>query len=62
VANRKAVDLSTKLYGEGLTEFLTVLDAERSLYVAENALIQSTSSTATDLIALYKALGGGWEN
>ena len=32
-----------------------------SLYASENALVQSETSIVTDLIALYKALGGGWE-
>jgi len=60
--NRKAVDLSMKLYVSGRTDFLNVLTAQRSLYVAEDALVQSTRNLATNLIALYKALGGGWEN
>jgi NodT family efflux transporter outer membrane factor (OMF) lipoprotein len=60
-ANSKAVDLSLKLYKEGLLEFLNVLVAQRSLYAAENALVQSNCNITTDLIALYKALGGGWE-
>jgi NodT family efflux transporter outer membrane factor (OMF) lipoprotein len=61
-ANSTAADLSLKLYTEGLLEFLNVLVAERSLYAAENALVQSNCSITTDLIALYKALGGGWED
>lgn len=61
-ANRKAVDLSMQLYAQGQTDFLNVLDAQRSLYAAEDALVQSTRTTATDLIAAYKALGGGWES
>jgi NodT family efflux transporter outer membrane factor (OMF) lipoprotein len=61
VANAKAVDLSLTLYTEGLLDFLNVLIAERSLYTAEDALVQSRSNIATDLISLYKALGGGWE-
>ncbi len=60
-ANRKAVDLSGKLYIEGQTDFLNVLDAQRSLYRSEEALVQSTRSLSTNLVALYKALGGGWE-
>ncbi len=56
-----AADLSLKLYREGLLEFLNVLVAERSLFAAENALVQSNCNITTDLIALYKALGGGWE-
>ena len=58
-ANRKAVDLSTKLYTEGQTDFLNVLTAQRSLYASEDALVQSTGAVSTDLVALYKALGGG---
>jgi outer membrane protein TolC len=60
-ANRKAVKLSTLLYTEGQTDFLNVLDAQRSLYVSEEALVISTRSLSTYVVALYKALGGGWE-
>ncbi len=60
-ANTIAVNLSLKLYKEGLLEFLNVLVAQRSLFAAENALVQSNCNITTDLIALYKALGGGWE-
>ncbi|OGP69114.1 MAG: RND transporter [Deltaproteobacteria bacterium RBG_13_60_28] len=60
-SNRQAVDLSMKLYLAGKTDFLNVLTAQRSLYLTEDALTQSTRSLATNLIALYKALGGGWE-
>jgi outer membrane protein, multidrug efflux system len=59
--NRRAVDLSTKLYVAGKSDFLNVLVAQRSLNSSEDALVQSTRTLATDLIALYKALGGGWE-
>jgi NodT family efflux transporter outer membrane factor (OMF) lipoprotein len=61
-ANRKAVDLSTQLYVEGQTDFLSVLVAQGSLYSSEDALVQSTRNLSTDLIALYKALGGGWDS
>ena len=61
-ANRKAVDLSLELYTEGLIDFLSVLIAQRSLYASEDALVQSESNIATDLIGLFKALGGGWES
>jgi multidrug efflux system outer membrane protein len=60
-ANRKAVELSTKLYVEGQTDFLNVLDAQRSLYATEDSLVQSTGTVSTNLVSLYKALGGGWE-
>jgi outer membrane protein, multidrug efflux system len=61
-ANRKAVNLSMHLYTQGQTDFLNVLNAQRSLFASEDALVQSNRNVATDLIALYKALGGGWEN
>jgi len=61
VANRKAVELSLLLYTEGQIDFLNVAVAQESLYASENALVQSETNIVTDLIALYKALGGGWE-
>ena len=60
VQNHRAVDLSMQLYTQGETDFLSVLDAQRSLYTSETALSQSKASISTDLVALYKALGGGW--
>jgi NodT family efflux transporter outer membrane factor (OMF) lipoprotein len=60
-SNRKAVQLATQLYIEGLTDFLNVLQAQRALYASEDALVQSNRTLSTNLIALYKALGGGWE-
>jgi multidrug efflux system outer membrane protein len=60
-ANRKAVELATQLYTQGQTDFLNVLNAQRSLYASEDALVQSTRTVSTDLVALYKALGGGWQ-
>ncbi len=59
--NRRAVDLSMQLYLAGKSDFLNVLISQRSLFINEDALAQSTSKLATNLIALYKALGGGWE-
>jgi multidrug efflux system outer membrane protein len=59
-ANRKAVSLARTLYTEGQTDFLSVLDAQRSLFLTEETLVLSTSAVSTDLVALYKAIGGGW--
>ena len=59
--NEKAVELATKLYTLGHTDFLNVLTAQRSLYFSEDALVQSTGAVSTYLVALYKALGGGWD-
>jgi len=59
--NQKAVDLSIKLYTEGQTDFLNVLQAQRALFLTQDALAQSTQTISTNLVALYKALGGGWD-
>jgi NodT family efflux transporter outer membrane factor (OMF) lipoprotein len=61
VNNRKAVDLATQLYLAGRSDFLNVLVAQQSLFTSEDALVRSTTAVDTNLIALYKALGGGWE-
>jgi NodT family efflux transporter outer membrane factor (OMF) lipoprotein len=59
--NRDALALARSRYQSGLVDFLTVLDAERNLYQAETAFTDSNASTLIDLVAVYKALGGGWE-
>jgi len=43
-----------------LTDFLDVLDAERAALLAQDSLAQSETDTATAMVAIYKALGGGW--
>ncbi|CAM5765341.1 efflux transporter outer membrane subunit [Bosea minatitlanensis] len=61
VANyREAASLGRSLYRAGTQSFLDLLEAERSLYSAEDSLIASQVAVATDYIALNKALGGGW--
>ncbi len=60
-ADQQAVELSTQLYKNGLVDFLHVLDSERSLYIAQEALVQSDQGISLDLVQLYKALGGGWQ-
>jgi NodT family efflux transporter outer membrane factor (OMF) lipoprotein len=62
VANRRALALADELYKNGLVDFLNVLDSQRSLYAAEDDLTRSEATMATNLVALYKALGGGWIN
>ena len=49
------------LYETGLTDLLSVLDAQRHLNQVEARLIRSETEVLTTVIALYKALGGGWE-
>lgn len=58
---QRAVDLAFIQYREGAVDFQRVLDAQRSLLQEQNALAETRSSVATNLIALYKALGGGWQ-
>lgn len=60
-ASQQALELSTQLYKSGLSDFLSVLDSERSLYTAQDALVQSDQAVSVDLVQLYKALGGGWQ-
>lgn len=62
IANRKAVALSTSLYVEGQTDFLNVIQSQRALYVSEEALVKSVQTVSTNLVALYKSLGGGWDS
>jgi len=61
-SNEVAVELAQAQYRAGLTDFLSVLDAQRELYSTEEQLAQSQTAVTTNLIALYKALGGGWES
>src|SRR3546814_13984374 len=58
---REAARMSRLLYQTGASSVLDVLDAERSLYAAEDALLQSRTAITTNYIALNKALGGGWD-
>ena len=60
-ANEEAVALAKERYRKGLTSFLDVLTAENSLYTAQSNLSKSEANLLTDLISLYKALGGGWD-
>jgi NodT family efflux transporter outer membrane factor (OMF) lipoprotein len=58
---QRSVELSLEQYREGATDYQRVLDAQRSLLQQQNGLAQTQSAVVTNLIALYKALGGGWE-
>jgi hypothetical protein len=48
-------------YREGLTDFQRVLDSQRSLFSQQELLVSSQGRLTQNLIALYKAMGGGWE-
>jgi multidrug efflux system outer membrane protein len=56
----KAARLARQRFEGGLSDFLSVLQAERDALAAQDSLAQSRMQTATALIAVYKALGGGW--
>lgn len=60
-ASQQAADLAQERYQNGVADFLTVLDAQRELLNAQSQLAESETLTATSLVAIYKALGGGWE-
>lgn len=59
---QETLTLSLDLYKQGLTPFQNVLDAQRSLLTYENQLVQARGNSLLQLIALYQALGGGWNN
>lgn len=56
-----AADLATQRFEGGIEDFLTALDAYRTSLLAEEQLAMGQTQAATSLVALYKALGGGWE-
>jgi len=60
-ASRRAVELATSLYKEGLVDFQNVLDAQRSLFDFENREAAARGGCAGNFVRLYKALGGGWD-
>lgn len=60
-ANRKAAELSLRLYAEGSTDFLDVLAAQQSLLNTEEGQVSSQRNELAAQIALFKALGGGWD-
>ena len=59
-ASRKSYALSRQRYEAGEDGNLALLDAQRSLYGAEQSLVRARLLRLTNLINLYKALGGGW--
>jgi outer membrane protein, multidrug efflux system len=60
-ANQQAVALANELYTRGLGDFLNVLESQRSLFASQSDLVQSEATVSANVVALYKALGGGWE-
>lgn len=60
-AAQRSVEIALAQYREGAVDYQRVLDTQRALLQEEIRLAETRSSIATNLIALYKALGGGWE-
>jgi len=59
---QRAVGLATERYNRGLTDFLNVVDAERRLYALEAQVIQAQQGAAEGFVAVYRNLGGGWQD
>jgi multidrug efflux system outer membrane protein len=57
-ASRRAADLAAVQYREGVADFLTLLDAQRTQLAAESAVAASEGAVNIDVVAIYKALGG----
>ncbi len=60
-AARQSVEMVETLYLNGLTNFQNVLDAQRSLSLQQDRLAISEGLILQRIVAMYKALGGGWE-
>jgi len=57
-----ARELAQTRYARGLSDYFAVIDAQRALQTSEDALAASRTAAALQLVALYKALGGGWDD
>jgi len=57
----KAAELARLRYMDGISDFLTQLDAERRMLEAQERLAESETRSATELVGVYKALGGAWQ-
>ena len=60
-ANKRALEVANQLYNAGVVDFLNVLTSQQAVYRSEDELAQSARSMAGSLVALFKALGGGWD-
>ncbi len=61
-ASQRAVTLANERYERGLTDFLNVVDAERAEYTLEDEYTQAQVNAGEEFVALYRGLGGGWQN
>ncbi len=60
-AAQRSLDIATLQYREGLTDFQRVLDSQRSLFLQQDTLVTTQGGVMQSLVAIYKAMGGGWE-
>jgi outer membrane protein, multidrug efflux system len=60
-AARRSLDIATIQYQEGLVDFERVLDSQRTLFGQQDRLVSTRGDVTQSLIALYKAMGGGWK-
>jgi len=60
-ASRRSLELSDLRYRNGVDSYLQLLDAQRTLFTAEQSLLQARTQRLNNLVGLYKSLGGGWE-
>ena len=60
-AARSAAKLAESQYATGMTGFSDVLDAQRSLLSFEDQVAEGRGAVSSDLVRLYKSLGGGWQ-
>lgn len=59
-ASANASSLARQLFASGLTDFQTVLETQRALFNAQDALASTQTDLSADWVRLYRALGGGW--
>jgi multidrug efflux system outer membrane protein len=61
VAAKKALDIAMHRYQSGYSAYLDVLDAQRVYHAAELSFVQAREARLQATVALFKALGGGWQ-
>jgi outer membrane protein TolC len=60
--DQEALRIARNQLSQGLVAVLDVLEVQRNLYAAQDSLAQADQTVSSDLVAIYKALGGGWES
>ncbi|MEP6474735.1 MAG: TolC family protein, partial [Gemmatimonadota bacterium] len=60
-ALKRALDLAQSRYSSGVSSYLEVLDAQRTLFTAQLTLVQVQRQYLSSTVQLYKALGGSWD-